>query len=126
MQEIKSTGDLLEIGSSVSIDINRIEDRLSESLKLKLTENSSARILDYKLTDGTGIGFLLELNDGTKNWFFSHEITSAKGDAIVKFKKPQSINNQSQQNLYFGDKISYVANPINFINWLISVTSDIF
>ena len=126
MQEIKSTSDLLEVGSSVIIDINSIEDRLSESLKIKLAANSSARILDYKLTDGTGIGFLLELSDGTKNWFFSHEISSLKENTIVELKKSQSFFNDSRQSIYSGNEIGYVTNPINFVKWLNSVTSDIF
>ena len=84
-----------------------------------------AKVLDYKITDGTEIGFLLELKDGSKNWFFSHEIASFENalgpfEPVIKSKVPLN------KNLYSGDSLAYVLNPINFTKWLINVTSDIF
>ena len=32
-------------------------------------------IADFKMTDGQGIGLVLELSDGTTSWFFGEEIS---------------------------------------------------
>ena len=127
MKKINQSNKLLEIGSKVNIDVSSIEDRLPEGLEEKLNISSSGTVIGYKITDGTQIGFLLELEDGSKNWFFKHELI------YINNQKEQSQEGASKSNKYFlkqryiykGDKLSYVLNPINFASWLINASKDI-
>ncbi len=69
----KST-NLTRIGSSVKIDLDSVRDRISSSLIAKISSNPRATVTDYKMTDGGGVGVVVKLVDGTKNWFFENEI----------------------------------------------------
>ncbi len=125
MKEIEQIGDLIDIDSTVAIDIERIQDNISIDLQQKLQINSNAKVLGYKITDGTDIGFFLELSDGSKRWFFSNEIISVNNN-IVQSNKVSNKKSQFNQVIYSGNELSYVINPINFVKWLINVTSDVF
>ena len=66
---------LLRIGSNVSVDLDRVRDRIPGALMSVLRNNPRGKVVDYKMTDGLGgIGLVLELSDGTTNWFFDNEI----------------------------------------------------
>ena len=65
------------IGSKVKIDLDSVRDRIPNSLQQLLRENPRGTLLDWKMTDGTGIGVVLELSDGTQSWFFENEIGRA-------------------------------------------------
>jgi len=66
--------NLTRIGSSVRIDVDRVRDRISSSLIAKISSNPRSTVSDYKMTDGGGVGVVVTLVDGTKNWFFENEI----------------------------------------------------
>ena len=68
------TAPLAKIGSKVRIDLDRVRDRISSSLTKKLKEDPRGTVLSYKMTDGQGIGLVLELSDGTTSWFFDTEL----------------------------------------------------
>ena len=65
---------LIEIGSTVSVDVNRVTDRIPTELIQLLSDDPVGTVIDYKMTDGMGIGLVLEFNDGTTSWFFDDEI----------------------------------------------------
>ena len=65
---------LNRIGANVKIDLDRIRDRISSPLLQLLTTNPRGKVVGYKMTDGTGIGLVLELSDGSVSWFFDDEI----------------------------------------------------
>ena len=90
------------------------------------------------MTDGTGIGFVLELKDGSICWFFDYEIDRPFQDdaeTITSFK-PSNNNNSSDTNEFFflNKKISsprinvkdktYFLNPLNFLSWLLFSLKD--
>ncbi len=66
--------NLTRIGSTVKIDLNQVRDRISKSLIAKISSEPRGTVLDYKMTDGGGVGVVIKLGDGTKNWFFENEI----------------------------------------------------
>ncbi len=68
---------LIRIGSNVRVDLDRVKDRIPSTLARKLSENPRGKIVDYKMTDGQGIGLVLELSDGSTSWFFDEEIDRA-------------------------------------------------
>ena len=66
--------NLTKIGSRVKIDLEKVKDRISANLIDKISGDPRATVTDYKMTDGTDIGLVLELSDGTISWFFNDEI----------------------------------------------------
>ncbi len=66
--------NLTKIGTRVKIDLDKVQDRISGNLIEKISSDPKATVIDYKMTDGGGVGVVLKLADGTKNWFFENEI----------------------------------------------------
>ena len=65
---------LTRIGSNVRVQVDQVRDRIPGNLLKKLKENPRGKVVDYKMTDGTDIGLVLELSDGSISWFFNEEI----------------------------------------------------
>ena len=65
---------LSRIGANVRVDVEQVRDRIPKDLLKKLKDNPRGKVVDYKMTDGTDIGLVLELSDGTTSWFFNEEI----------------------------------------------------
>ena len=91
------------------------------------------RITDFRITDGKGIGVVLQLSNGKEQWFFEHEIDllDENGNVIKKnnYKKENSnfifdflrgLNYENKNN------VSELLNPINFFIWLVVSFKDIF
>ncbi len=62
------------IGSKVKVDLDLVRDRIPTPLFRQLSNDPRGTVLSYKMTDGGGIGVVLELSDGTTSWFFDTEI----------------------------------------------------
>ena len=65
---------LPKIGSKVSINIDKVKDRLPEKLINQISSNAKATIIGYKMTDGRSIGLVVKLQSGQENWFFPEEL----------------------------------------------------
>ena len=76
------SANLTKIGSRVKIDLDKVKDRISGNLIQKISSDPRATVMDYKMTDGGGVGVVLKLADGTKNWFFESEV--GRGGGIEK------------------------------------------
>ena len=63
-----------KIGKTVQVNLRNIQDRLPEKLIRKLSLNPEGMVVDYKMTDGQGVGLVLEFEDGTRSWFFQKEL----------------------------------------------------
>ncbi len=70
------SANLKRIGTKVRVDIDLVRDRISTTLLNQLKNNPLGKVVGYKMTDGYGIGLVLELSDGTTSWFFESEIGS--------------------------------------------------
>ncbi len=68
---------LTRIGSKIKVNLEQVRDRIPTNLIAQLTNDPRGTVLDYKMTDGGGIGVVLELSDGTKTWFFEDEVRRA-------------------------------------------------
>ena len=125
--------DKAKIGDSVQINIELTKDRLAKDVVDALNISSDARISDFRITDGKGIGVILELSNGKEQWFFEDEIDllDENGNVIKK-----NNNNKKNSNFLFDflrglnyenkNKLSDLINPINFFIWLIVSFKDIF
>ena len=51
-----------------------VSKETAKDLLKKLKDNPRGKVVDYKMTDGTDIGLVLELSDGSTSWFFNEEI----------------------------------------------------
>ena len=65
---------LTRIGSKIKINIERVRDRIPSDLIEQLSEDPRGTVMDYKMTDGRGIGLVLKLRNGSQNWFFEDEV----------------------------------------------------
>ncbi len=67
---------LTRIGSTIKVNLDRVRDRIPQDLIAQIEADPRGTVKDYKMTDGTGIGVVIELRDGQKTWFFEDEIKS--------------------------------------------------
>ncbi|MCL6433444.1 MAG: DUF2862 domain-containing protein [Leptolyngbyaceae cyanobacterium HOT.MB2.61] len=60
----------MEVGQKVRI--RRLRDRVPNEVVKKLGQVGTIR--DYKMTDGSGIGVVVQFDDKFSTWFFEDEI----------------------------------------------------
>lgn len=60
----------MEVGQKVRVC--RIRDRVSDDISQKLGKVGTIR--GYKMTDGSGVGLVLQFEDRTITWFFEDEL----------------------------------------------------
>ena len=125
--------DKTKIGNSVRINLELSRERLSKEVVDAINVSSVAKISDFRITDGKGIGVILQLSNGKEQWFFEDEIDllDENGNVIKK-------NNDKKENSNFifdflrglnyenKNKVSELLNPINFFIWLVVSCKDIF
>ena len=125
--------DKTKIGNSVKVNLELSKDRLTKEIIEAINSSSVGKINDFRITDGKGIGVVLELSNGKEQWFFEDEIDllDENGNVIKK------INNLKENNSLILDilnglnyenknKVSELLNPINFFLWLVVSFKDIF
>ena len=125
--------DKVKIGNSVQVNLELSKDRLTKETIDAINVSSLGKISDFRITDGKGIGVVLQLSNGKEQWFFEDEIDllDENGNVIKK-------NNDKKENSNFifnflgglnyenKNKVSELLNPINFFIWLIVSSKDIF
>ena len=122
-----------KIGNSVQINLDLSKDRLNKEIIEAVKFSSVGKICDFKITDGKGIGVVLELSNGKEQWFFEHEIDLLDEDGnVIKIMNDKKENNNlifdSLSSLKYENKnkVNELLNPINFFLWLIVSFKDIF
>ena len=125
--------DKTKIGNSVQINLELSKDRLTKDVVDAINVSSVAKICDFRITDGKGIGVILQLSNGKEQWFFEDEIDllDENGNVIKKnnYKKENSnfiydfLRGLNYENK---NKVTELLNPINFFIWLVVSFKDIF
>ena len=125
--------DKTNIGSSVKVNLDLSKDRLTKEIIDAINISSICKIIDFRITDGKGIGVVLQLSNGKEQWFFEEEIDLLDENGnIIKKNNDSKDNNNLIFNIlksleYENTKeISELLNPINFFLWLIVSFKDIF
>ena len=125
--------DKVKIGNSVQVNLELSKDRLTKETIDAINVSSLGKISDFRITDGKGIGVVLQLSNGKEQWFFEDEIDllDENGNVIKKnYDKQESSNfifdflkglNYENKN-----KVRELINPINFFIWLVVSFKDIF
>ena len=80
--------DKVKIGNSVQVNLELSKDRLTKETIDAINVSSLGKISDFRITDGKGIGVVLQLSNGKEQWFFEDEINllDEKGNVIKKVK----------------------------------------
>ena len=123
--------DKVKIGNTVKVNLDLTKDRLSKETIEAINHSSVCTISDFKITDGKGIGVILHLSNGKKEWFFENEIQflDEKGNIIEEETKNENNNLllYALRNLNYAPKTKFnkLLNPFNFITWLIFSLKDI-
>ena len=69
---VSETG--MEIGQKVKV--YRLRDRVSPNVVSKLGKVGT--IKGYKMTDGSGVGVVVQFDDNSSTWFFEDELKPAE------------------------------------------------
>ena len=125
--------DKAKIGNYAQVNLELSKDRLTKEIVDAINVSSVGKISDFRITDGKGIGVVLELSNGKEQWFFEHEIDllEENGNLIKKIHTTEN-NNNSVFNFFKEltyenkNKVSDLINPINFFLWLVVSFKDIF
>ena len=125
--------DNVKVGNSVQVNLQLSKDRLTKETIDAINVSSLGKISDFRITDGKGIGVVLQLSNGKEQWFFEDEIdlldengnvikknnyTKEKSNFIYDFLRGLNYENKN--------KVSDLLNPINFFIWLVVSFKDIF
>jgi len=125
--------DKAKIGNSVQVNLELSKDRLTKEIIDAINVSSVGKICDFRITDGKGIGVVLQLSNGKEQWFFEDEINLLDENGNV-IKKTNDIkgSNSLITNVLFRlnyenkNKVGELLNPINFFLWLVVSFKDIF
>ena len=125
--------DKTKIGNSVQVNLELSKDRLTKDIIDAITISPVAKISDFRITDGKGIGVVLQLSNGKEQWFFEDEIDllDENGQVIKKINETKENKNLifdilKGLNYENKNKVSELLNPFNFFIWLIASFKDIF
>ena len=125
--------DNAKIGNSAQVNLELSKDRLNEEIIDTINISNVGKISDFRITDGKGIGVVLQLSNGKEQWFFEDEIDllDEHGNVIKKIDNTKENNNlifDIFKGLKYEDKnkVSELLNPINFFIWLFVSFKDIF
>ncbi len=125
--------DRTKIGNSVQVNLELSKDRLTKEIIDAINLSPIGKISDYRITDGKGIGVVLQLSNGKEQWFFEEEIDllDERGNIIKKdnhSKKNNKLISYISKDLKYENKkkVGELLNPINFFLWLIVSFKDIF
>ena len=125
--------DLVKIGSKVKVNVDLSKDRLSTKTIEAINQNSTYLVEEFRLTDGKGVGVVVKLSNGEKEWFFENEIQLLDENGKIikrteKFEKDNSFLTDLIKNLKYEpkQKPKDLINPLNFASWLIFSFKDIF
>ena len=124
--------DKVKIGNSVQVNLELSKDRLNKETIDSINVSSLGKVSDFRITDGKGIGVVLQLSNGQEQWFFENEIDllDENGNVIKKNYYKQENSNfifDFLKGLNYENKnrVSELLNPINFFIWLVVSFKDV-
>ena len=132
---------LIPLGSKAKVKVELLRDQLPDRSLRLLAVDPIGTVVDYKMTDATGIGVVLQLGDGSLLWFFNQELQSLDVDSvsptfsendkyILQDFDYENVNkNRFQRNnepFDIGNSVPELLNPLNFLKWLTYSLKDVF
>ena len=124
--------DKTKIGNLAQVNLELSKDRFTKEIIDAINVSSVGKISDFRITDGKGIGVILELSNGKEQWFFEDEIDLLDEDGnLIKKVNHSKENHNLQLEILNGlryenkKKVKELLNPINFFLWLVVSFKDI-
>ena len=71
---IKDSSNLVK-GQLLKVDLDKVKDRIPSKLNEQLNSDPVGKLIGWKMVDGNEFGLVLELSDGSINWFFENELS---------------------------------------------------
>ena len=134
-----------EIGSTVQIKLDLAKKRLGKESIKAIESSSKCKIIDFKITDGKGIGVILKLSNGKEEWFFEEEIDILDENGKI-IENTEIVEESDLFNEIFNSikivswtllaliipteykqksNIKDLLNPLNFLSWLLNSFKDV-
>ena len=127
---------LIPVGSRIIVEKSKIENVLPRKILDELPQIINGEVIDYKMTDGMDIGYVLVTDNNLKIWIFNNELNEQTKKEYEIEDSNRSTNLITKELLSQIDKVEYelsgnrsikkIANPLNLISWLIFTLKDIF
>ena len=127
---------LIPLGSMIKVEKSKIENVLPKKILDALPQIINGEVIDYKMTDGMDIGYVLVTDNNLKIWIFNNELNEQTKKEYEIEDSNRSTNLITKELLSQIDKVEYelsgnrsikkIANPLNLISWLIFTLKDIF
>ena len=127
---------LIPVGSMIKVEKSKIENVLPKKILDDLPQIINGEVIDYKMTDGMDIGYVLVTDNNLKIWIFNNELNEQTKKEYEIEDSNRSANLITKELLSQIDKVEYnlsgnrsikkIANPFNLISWLIFTLKDIF
>ena len=127
---------LIPVGSRIIVEKSKIENVLPKKILDDLPQIINGEVIDYKMTDGMDIGYVLVTDNNLKIWIFNNELNEQTKKEYEIEDSNRSTNLITKELLSQIDKVEYelsgnrsikkIANPFNLISWLIFTLKDIF
>ena len=127
---------LIPLGAKIKVDKSKIESLISQKFLDALPQIINGEVIDYKMTDGMGIGYVILTENNQRIWIFNGELNeqTKREFTIDDINKSQY---QKSNDLIVGRRIfdydingnkniKTILNPINLFSWLIFTLKDIF
>ena len=101
---------LIPVGSVIKIEKAKIENVLPKKILEDLPQMINAEVIDYKMTDGMDIGYVLMTENNIKIWIFNNELNeqTKKEYKIESSNKPTNL--LTIEILSRIDKVEYELN----------------
>tara|TARA_Y100001968_G_scaffold258511_1_gene245487 strand:+ start:416 stop:814 length:399 start_codon:yes stop_codon:yes gene_type:complete len=126
---------LIPVGAKIKVDKSKIQNVLPKKILEDLPKMINGKVIDYKMTDGMGIGYVLMTESNLKIWIFNNELNDQTKREYKIEETKNSTNFISKALISNLKKVKYningdrsvkaLANPINLISWLIFTSKDI-
>ena len=127
---------LIPIGTIINVDKSTIENVIPEKRLDDLPQIITGKIIDYKMTDGMSIGYVLMAENNLKIWIFATELKE-QTKREYRIEDTKNYYNPKNNDLISGKytvayelngnrNVKTIANPINLIKWIIFTLKDIF
>ena len=127
---------LIPVGSMIKVEKSKIENVLPKKILDDLPQIINGEVIDYKMTDGMDIGYVLVTDNNLKIWIFNNELNEQTKKEYEIEDSNRSTNLITKELLSQINKVEYelsgnrsikkIANPFNLISWLIFTLRDIF
>ena len=127
---------LIPVGSMIKVEKSKIKNVLPKKILDDLPQIINGEVIDYKMTDGMDIGYVLVTDNNLKIWIFNNELNEQTKKEYEIEDSNRSTNLITKELLSQIDKVEYelsgnrsikkIANPLNLISWLIFTLKDIF